>query len=107
MYWPLVPADLRQAPELGLDVPPDRLRARAELRQEGADDAVLLLDQREQQVLGLELLVALAVGQRLGGLDRLLGLHRELVEPKRRHAPSLRPNRCDPATRFARDHSGV
>ena len=85
MYWPLDPADLREAADLGLHVPPDRLRPGAELRQEGADDAVLLLDEREQEVLGLDLLVTLTVRQRLGGLDRLLRLDGQLVEAKRRH----------------------
>src|SRR5262249_50741874 len=82
-------ADLRELADLGLDIPPDRLRPRAELRQQRADDALLLLDQREQQVLGLDLLVTLTLREPLSSLDRLLGLHGELVEAKRRHAPSL------------------
>ena len=81
-------ADLREAANLGLDVPPDRVRTGAELRQQGADDAVLLLDEREQEVLGLELLVAFTVRQRLRGLDRLLRLDGELVEAKRCHGAS-------------------
>ena len=99
---PARPADLREAADLGLDVPPDRLRPGAELRQEGADDAILLLDEREQEMLGLELLVTLAIRQPLGGLNRLLGLDGELVEAKRRHAPSL-PLTTDPAPCVARD----
>ena len=91
--------DLRKASDRRQHVPLDRLRAGAELRQEGADHAVLLLDEREQEVLGLELLVAFAIGEPLGALNRLLGLDRELVEAKRRHAPSLALT-DDPAPRW-------
>src|SRR5581483_2404154 len=43
------------------------------------DEAVLLLEQHREQVLGRELRVAALVGEALGGLDRLLRLDREAV----------------------------
>ena len=57
-----------------------RLGPRAELGEQRADDALLLLEQRQQQVLGLDGLVVALVGERLRRLDGLLRLHGELVE---------------------------
>src|SRR3972149_4821032 len=69
----------------------DGLRAGPELRQHRAHDALLLLDQREQQVLGLHGLVALLVGRGLGRRDRLLRLDRQLVESHVISSPSPCP----------------
>ena len=57
----------------------DRLRARAELAQHGPDDGLGLVEQRDQQVLGLGLGVMAGGRHRDGGLQRLLGLDREAV----------------------------
>ena len=57
----------------------DRLRAGAELAQHGPDDALGLLEQRDEQVLGLRLGVVAGGRHRDGGLQRLLGLDREAV----------------------------
>jgi len=57
------------------------LRPRAQLGEQRAHHTLLLLDQREQQVLGLQRLVIALVGQGLGGLHRLLRFHGQLIEP--------------------------
>ncbi len=51
-----------------------------ELGEQRSDDAFLLPEQGQQQVLGLHGLVIALVGQRLGGLHRLLRFHGQLVE---------------------------
>src|SRR3954452_17702918 len=51
----------------------------AQLAQDGPDDALGLLEQREQEVLGLRLGVVAAGRDRDRGLQRLLGLDREAV----------------------------
>ena len=66
--------------------------ARAELGEERAHHALLLLEQRQQQVLGLDGLVLVLVGQRLRGLDRFLRLDRQLVQSHRRS--TLARSRC-------------
>ena len=66
---------LEQVRRLG----PDRSGAGAELAQDGPDDALGLVEQRDEQVLGLGLGV-LEVGRDGDrGLQRLLGLDREAV----------------------------
>ena len=57
----------------------DRLGARAELAQHGADDGLGLLEQRDEQVLGLGFGVVARGRHGDGGLQRLLGLDREAV----------------------------
>ena len=56
----------------------------------------LLVEQREEQVLGVELGVAEAARALLRGGDRLLGLDRQLVEVH--HVPPFRERR-DPGCR--------
>ena len=58
----------------------DRLRARAELVEDGHDDAVLLLEQDGEQVLGGGLGVVARRSERRGGLERLAGLGGEAVK---------------------------
>ena len=58
---------------------------RAQLAEGGRDDAALLREQRPQQVLGRHLGVIGLLGRGLRRDDRLLSLHRELVES---HVPS-------------------
>ena len=55
------------------------VRLGAQLAQDGQDDGLGLLEQREQQVLGLRLGVVAPRRDRDGGLERLLGLDREAV----------------------------
>ena len=57
----------------------DRLRAGAELAQHGSDDGLRLLEQRHEQVLGLNFGVMAGGRHGSGGLQRLLGLDREAV----------------------------
>ena len=57
----------------------DRARRGAELAQDGPDDALVLIDQRDEQVLGLRLGVVHGSRDRDRGLQRLLGLDREAV----------------------------
>ena len=52
----------------------DRGRIQLQLAQQCRDHAVLLLDERDEQVLGLDLRVVLALGEILCGQDRFLGL---------------------------------
>ena len=72
--------DRRELVERAVDLGADRLRAGAELAQDGPDDALGLLEQRDEQVLGLRLGVVAGGRHRDGGLQRLLGLDREAVE---------------------------
>ena len=51
----------------------------ARAAQHGHDDAAVLLEQREQQVLGRDLRVAARAGEPLRGRERLLGLDCESV----------------------------
>ena len=51
----------------------------AELGQHGRDDAAVLLEQDDEQVLGRHLRVAAALGELAGGGDRLLGLDGESI----------------------------
>src|SRR3954463_15502844 len=53
---------------------------RAELAQDRQHDALALLEQRGEQMLGRRLGVAAIGRKRVGGLQRLLGLDREAVE---------------------------
>ena len=69
--------------DLGGELADDALRPGAELGEQGRHHALLLLEQREQQMLRLDSLVIVLVGQRLGGLHRLLRFHGQLVEPHR------------------------
>ena len=74
------PVMVGQLVERGVDVGADGLGAGAELAQHGHDDAVLLLEQDGEQVLGRGLGVVARGGEGDGGLERLLGLGREAVE---------------------------
>ena len=65
----------------GLHLARERLGARAQLGEQRAHHALLLLQQGQQQVLGLDGLMAALVGQRLRGLDGFLGLDGQLVQP--------------------------
>ena len=65
--------DGREPVEGGVDVLADGLRAGAELAQDGHDDAVLLLEQDGEQVLGRGLGVVARGGERAGGLQRGAG----------------------------------
>src|SRR6185295_2444990 len=71
---------LRELRDLGLYLGRHRVRPRAELGEQRAHHALLLLEQGEQQMLRLDRLVVALVGERLGGLHRLLRLHGQLVE---------------------------
>ena len=71
---------LRELRDLGLHLGRHRLRPRAELGEQRAHHALLLLEQCQQQMLRLDRLVVVLVGERLGGLHRLLRLHGQLVE---------------------------
>ena len=63
-----------------VDVGADGLRAGAELVEHGHDDAVLLLEQDGEQVLGGGLGVVARGGQRAGGLEGLAGLGCEAIQ---------------------------
>ena len=63
--------DLRQLLERLVDVGADGLGPGAELAEHGHDDAVLLLEQDGEQVLGRGLGVVARGGQRAGGLEGL------------------------------------
>ena len=52
-----------QARQVGLDLALDGLGARAELGEDGRDHALALLEQRREQVLGLDRLVFVLVRQ--------------------------------------------
>ena len=72
--------DRGQAVERAADLAAEGARVGAHLAQHGADDPLLLVEQREQQVLGRGLAVA-AVGRQADRLlDRLLGFDGEAVE---------------------------
>jgi hypothetical protein len=57
-----------------------RSRIRVHLPDDLRRDAFALLEQRQEQVLRRDLRVSLAVGELLGGEDRLLGLLGVLVD---------------------------
>jgi hypothetical protein len=80
---PAAAAHLGHARQLRLELTLHGVDPRAELAQDRADHALTLLQQGLQQVLGLDRLVLVAVGQRLRGLDRFLRLDRELVQSHR------------------------
>ena len=68
------PRALGQLGQLGADGRRDRRRVRVQLPQDVRDDAPLLLDEREQQVLGRDFGMSFAVGELLRAGDRFLGL---------------------------------
>ena len=74
-------AHLRLGVERRFDVALDRGQVDADFTEEGRDDPLLLGEQRREQVLGRELLVAATLRERLRLLERLLGLGGELVHP--------------------------
>ena len=76
--------DRRELVERGVDDAADLVRGGADLAQDGRDDAVVLLEQHGEQVLGLDLGVAPRRGQADRGLEGLLGLGGEAVELHRR-----------------------
>ena len=69
----------RERVQGGVDVGAHARRVDAELAQDREHDAVVLLEQGGEQVLGRRLRVAPARGERGGGRDGLLGLDREAV----------------------------
>ena len=69
--------------QLGSQLIGDRLRLDAHLAQQGRDDAVGLLDEREQQMLGLDLGVVALLGEPLRRENRFLRLFRVLVQVHR------------------------
>ena len=71
--------DRRQLVERLVDVGADGLRAGAELVEHGHDDAVLLLEQDGEQVLGRGLGMVARGSQRGGGLEGLAGLGCEAI----------------------------
>ena len=75
--------DGRERVERGVDVAADGLRAGAELAEDGDDDAVLLLEQDGEQVLGRGLGVVARGGERSGGLERVAGLDGEAIDVHR------------------------
>ena len=75
--------DGRELVERGVDVVADGLRAGAELVEDRDDDAVLLLEQDGEQVLGRGLGVVARGGERAGGLERGAGLGREAIDVHR------------------------
>ena len=74
-------AHLRLRVERALGGLPDLRRVDPHLAQERAGDAVLLVEQRQEQVLRRQFLVPAAPGQLMRGLDRLSGFDGQLVEP--------------------------
>ena len=78
----------------------DRLRTGAELAQDGPDDGLGLLEQRDEQVLGLGLGVLAGGRDGDGGLQRLLGLDREAVGLHRRFLNLSRVTEILPAFRL-------
>ena len=72
--------DLGAAVELGLDLAGERVGVGAELLENGDDDAVVLLEQGEQEVVAGQLRVAAGARVALGFLECLLGLDGELVQ---------------------------
>src|SRR5262249_25628082 len=70
-------ADTRQAIELAARLLGERADSQIELTQDLRHDAVALLQQRQQQVLGLDLAVAVALGDILGRNNGLFGLLRQ------------------------------
>jgi len=77
-------AHLRHLLERRVELRGEALRAHAELAENGRDHAVLLGEQRVEQVLRLHRLVAALARERLRRLQRVLGLDRQLVESHRR-----------------------
>ena len=72
-------ADRRQPVERGVGLRAHRGGVDAELGEHGRDDAAVLLEQHDEQVLGRDLRVARALGEGPRGGDGLLGLDREPV----------------------------
>ena len=75
--------DGREPVEGGVDVLADGLGTGAELAQDGDDEAVLLLEQDGEQVLGRGLGVVARGGEGGGGLERGAGLGREAIDVHR------------------------
>jgi hypothetical protein len=72
--------DLRLLLERLVDVGADGLGPGAELGEDRDDDAVLLLEQDGEQVLGRRLGMIARCGQRAGGLEGLSGLGCEAIK---------------------------
>ena len=70
----------RQAIQLRAHRRRQRRRIRVHLADDLRNDAFLLLEQRQQQVLGQDLGVPLAIGQLLRGENRFLGFLGVLVD---------------------------
>ena len=73
-------ADLRLAVQLGLHLLLQLRHVDADFFQDRPGHAVLLVEQRRQQVQRVHLRMALVRGQRLGALDGFLRFDREFVE---------------------------
>src|SRR6185503_16240677 len=80
---PAAAADLGHPRQLRLELTRHRVGPRAELAEDRADHALALLEQGEEQVLGLHRLVLVAIRHRLRGLEGFLRLDRELVQSHR------------------------
>jgi hypothetical protein len=78
---PAAAPDLGQLVDLGLHLARDCLRPGPQLGEQRPHHALLLLQEREQQVLGLDRLVVALIREGLRGLDRFLGLDGQLVQP--------------------------
>ena len=78
--------------DLALERLLDGFRPRAQFAEDRTNHTFALLDEGQEQVLGLDRLVARLVGDRLRRLHRLLSFHCELVES---HAFFFIP--CTPA----------
>ena len=73
----------RQLRQLLPDRRGERRRVGVHLARDLRHDAVALLDEREEEVLGHELGMSVAIGELLGAEDRLLGLFRVFVDVHR------------------------
>jgi hypothetical protein len=62
-------------------VTPDLVDVDAEVLQQGLDERVLLLEERQQQMVRVDLRVPARGSKLLRSLDGLLRLDRELIEP--------------------------
>ncbi|MNY05806.1 hypothetical protein D3C86_1385360 [compost metagenome] len=77
------PLDCGQLGKVLLQLLGEGLRLDLELAQQRLDDALRLLDQRQEQMLGLHLLVVTGLGGSLGLLQGLLGFDGEAIEAHR------------------------
>ena len=81
VHLPLGALDLWAPLELFAEFRSKELKVRTELLEQRGNYAIVLFHQREQQVLHVDGLVPHLDGVPAGGIDRLLGLDRELIKP--------------------------